>query len=164
MLEALALATALHTNTPQPTPTEVRNASATVDLRQPDEGAYSKLIVDAAHMPKKHRAFAKCVLRHETGAVLHNKDSREDAKNPISSASGRWQFLDNSWRHGGSHMVRERLRDFDVPKKEAKRIRKHLAATPIRKWDGWFQDVLAVEVIERGGHHHWTGTGCGHGT
>jgi hypothetical protein len=160
MYEALLLTATLYT---QSTPTEVRAATPVVNMRAPDKGHYGDIIDEAATVPKKWQPFAKCVLKRETGAALHNKASRADAKNPRSSASGRWQFL-QAWQDGGAHMVRERLVRFDLPKTEAKKVRIHLARTPIREWDGYFQDILFNEVIARGGTYHWKGTGCGHGT
>jgi hypothetical protein len=88
--------------------------------------------------------------------VLHNKQSREDARNSSSTAAGRWQFL-AAWQHGGSFMVRDRLVKFGVPQSNAKRVRQFLGARPIYEWDGFWQDVLFNEVIDRGGHRHWAG-------
>lgn len=130
-----------------------------VDLQRPSRGAHSSVLRRSAIVPTAWRDFAVCVLRRETGGVLNNKQSREDARNGSSSAAGRWQFL-SAWQRGGSFMVRDRLIRFGMPKDDARKIRRYLASTPIHRWDGWFQDVLFVEVIERGGWRHWTG---GHG-
>ena len=125
-----------------------------ISLKAPSRGAHSSPIREAATVPPKYSDWAACVLRRETGGVLHNKQSREDARNNSSSASGRWQYL-KAWQHGGSFMVRDRLVDFGVPRADAKRVRQHLQGTPIHKWDGWFQDILFNEVIKRGGQKHW---------
>lgn len=126
----------------------------TVDLQRPSRGGYSSPIREAATVPAKWRAFAECVLRRETGGVLHNKQSREDARNGSSSAAGRWQFL-SAWQRGGSFMVRDRLVRFGVPKVQARQVRVYLSSRPIYQWDGFYDDILFNEVIERGGWHHW---------
>lgn len=131
-----------------------------VNLHRPDRGAHKTAVREAATVPPRWRAFAECVLRRESGGVLHNRQSREDARNGSSSASGRWQFL-SAWQHGGSFMVKDRLVRFGMPVEQAKDIRLHLADKPIHRWDGWYQDVLFNEVIHRGGWHHWHGgNGC----
>lgn len=130
-----------------------------VNLERPSRGGYSALVREAATVPARWRAFAECVLRRESGGVLHNKQSREDARNGSSTAAGRWQFL-QAWQRGGSFMVRDRLVRFGVPNDQAKRVRVYLGARPIYQWDGFLQDVLFNEVIERGGWRHWTGHTC----
>ena len=130
-----------------------------VNVAKPMHGGYSDQIAAAASVPKKWIGFSKCVLDRESGGTLTRKNSGEGAKNPRSSASGRWQFLDTHWRHGGSFMVRDRLIDHGMPKDAAQKLRKHLGKTPIHKWDGWFQDTLFNEVIARGGWAHWSGGG-----
>ena len=130
-----------------------------VELHRPTSGAHATVVREAAVVPSKWMRFAKCVAYRETGITnLNNKQSREDAKNPRSSASGRWQFLNTQWQHGGSFMVRDRLVQFGMPEQEAKRVRLHLGDRPIHKWDGWWQDVLFNEVVERGGWTHWRGS------
>lgn len=53
-------------------------------------------------------------------------------------------------------MVRDRLIDHGVPRKNAKRVRQHLGNRPIHEWSGWFQDILFIEAVERGGAlKHW---------
>ena len=129
-----------------------------VALHRPTRGAHAGAVREAATPPPKWAGFARCVLRRESGAVLGNRQSREDARNGSSSAAGRWQFL-SAWQHGGSFMVRDRLVQFGMPKAQAREVRKHLGQRPIYKWDGWWQDVLFNEVVERGGWTHWTGGG-----
>lgn len=129
-------------------------ASQPVNLERPDRGAYAQSVREAATVPTKWRAFAACTLARESGGVLHNKQSREDAREATSSAAGRWQYL-KAWQHGGSFMVRDRLVRFGMPARQARLVRQHLGSTPIHQWDGWFQDVLFNEVIRRGGWRHW---------
>jgi hypothetical protein len=130
-----------------------------VSLHQPSRGAYSSAVREAARVPDRWRAYAECVLRRESGGVLHNKQSREDARNPTSSAQGRWQFL-QAWQHGGSFMVRDRLVQYGMPKDQARQVREWLGSHQIADWDGYWQDILFNEVIERGGKKHWNGPGC----
>lgn len=131
-------------------------SSRELSLQNPSRGAYSSAIKAAAEIPAKHRAWAQCVLSRESGGILHNKQSREDARNPNSSASGRWQFL-SAWQHGGSFMVRDRLVKFGLPADKARQVRQYLSTTSIYRWDGFWQDILFNEVVERGGKHHWNG-------
>lgn len=128
-------------------------------LNQPSRGAYSSAVREAATVPPRWVPFARCVLKRETGGVLHNKQSREDAHNGSSSAAGRWQYLP-VWQHGGSFMVRDRLVRFGMPKAQAKKVRQYLGSRPIHKWDGFYDDILFNEVIKRGGWRHWSGPGC----
>lgn len=125
-----------------------------INLNRPSRGHLSSPIREAATVPPRTRAWATCVLTRESGGVLHNKQSREDARNGSSSAAGRWQFL-QAWQRGGSFMVRDRLVDFGVPRANAKRVRQYLGDRPIYQWDGFWQDVLFNEVIDRGGYKHW---------
>jgi len=159
MIETALLAAALHLSTSETTGVTSSGSTANgreLSLQQPSRGAYSQSLRAAATVPAKDKRWAQCVLTRESGGVLHNKQSRETARNPTSSAAGRWQFL-QAWQHGGSFMVKDRLVKFGIPVAEAKQVRKYLGTTPIHKWDGIWQDVLFNEVIARGGKHHWNG-------
>lgn len=131
-----------------------------VNYGKPHKGAFSDVITEAAEIPKKHRAFSKCVLDRESGGNLENTNSGEGARNPRSSASGRWQFLDSQWREGLSHMVAGRLKDYGMPSAHVKGVRVHLEGKPIHKWDGLWQDVGHNAVMAAGGWAHWSGPGC----
>lgn len=150
MIEAVALATILYA-----TPARVDRELA---VARPSR--YVSAIRSASSAPPKFRDWAACVLKRETGAVLHNKKSRQDARNPTSSAAGRWQFL-AAWRNGLPYMVRERLIEHGMPTAQATTVRKFLSDRPIHKWPGVYQDVGAFEVMERGGAFHWRGHSCG---
>ena len=52
-------------------------------------------IVEAATIPKKWRPFAACVCDRES-VDLGQGAVRSEARNPNSSASGRWQFLNRN--------------------------------------------------------------------
>lgn len=132
-----------------------------INYGNPHKGAFSDVITEAAEIPKEHRAFSKCVLDRESGGNLKNANSGEGARNPRSSASGRWQFLDSQWREGLSHMVADRLKDYGMPGSHAKAVRVHLEGKPIHKWDGLWQDVGHNAVMAAGGRKHWRGDGCG---
>jgi len=131
-----------------------------VSLEQPSRGTHASVIREAAKVPAKHRSFASCVLDRESGGTLDRIQSGVGAKNPNSTASGRWQFLDSQWREGLSFMVRDRLVQFGMPEQEARLIRVSLSKRPINEWHGYWQDIGFNEVVERGGEHHWAGPGC----
>ena len=145
--------------TPIQTPDHFDLVERSVNVAKPMHGAWDDQIVSASTVPKKWRAFATCVLDRESGATLDRIQSGAGALNPRSSASGRFQFLDSQWRHGGSFMVKDRLVRFGVPKLHAKQVRKHLGKTPIHKWHGHWQQTLFNEVVARGGWFHWSGGG-----
>lgn len=78
--------------------------------------------------------FLACVRRHESGGNYR-------AENPVSTASGAYQFLDSSWRtlsaragHGGYG---------------------HAASAP-----PWVQDAVAIYTVNAGWSSAWNGTGC----
>lgn len=92
--------------------------------------------------------FSACVAERES-------HGNPKARNPRSSAQGKYQFLDRSWRRGLAFMVRDRLVQFGVPKPHASRIRVELVRKPIATWPEVLQDVGHAEVLERGGWFHW---------
>lgn len=146
MFEAIVLAAIMHTATPTSSPAEARQMV--------------NILTAASTPPAGLKEWSKCILKRETGAALHNKTSRQDAKNETSSASGRWQFLD-AWQQGLPYMVKERLMEKGMSHKDSRNIRIQLSAKPIRQWPGIYQDVGAFEVMSRGGFHHWAGHSCG---
>ena len=126
---------------------------------RPNRGASRSVsvVLQAAAVPPSLVSFARCVLERESGGSLDRVQSGAGARNPASSAAGRWQFLDRSWRKGLSFMVRDRLGRFGLPKAQAREVRVWLAAHPIYQWHGLYQDAGFLEVIDRGGRHHWNG-------
>lgn len=126
-------------------------------LKRPSRGAHGSVVRDAATIPRSLRSWAACVLDRESGGTLDRRSSGQGARNPASSASGRWQFLDRSWRRGLSFMVRDRLVEFGLPRSQARAVRAYLSARPISEWPGWYQDIGFIEVVSRGGKHHWNG-------
>lgn len=119
----------------------------------PSRAARSAVVADAAALPTRWRAFGRCVAMRES-------HGNPRARNPRSSAQGRYQFLDRSWRHGLAHMVTERLRDHGMPRAEARALRAWLRAHEIAAWPARLQDVGFAAVVTAGGWRHWTG---GHG-
>jgi hypothetical protein len=149
VFEALALTVALAI----PSDTSDREWA----LNRPSRSTHSRVIERAAYVPRSIRPWAECVVNRESGGTLDRVQSGVGARNPNSSASGKFQFLDNSWRRGLSFMVRDRLVEFGMPKQDAKRVRQYLAATPIYRWHGYYQTIGFVEVVSRGGKYHWNG-------
>jgi hypothetical protein len=108
----------------------------------------------AAQIPEQWKPFAKCVVNRES-----NGNPR--AQNPVSSAQGKYQFLDNAWRHGAGWNVYSRLKNSGMPRVQALTILRKLHSTPIKHWREEYQDAAFVFVIlTPGGWRHWTG---GHG-
>lgn len=151
-------------NPPAPTPAPVAPQSAEKKdsgrewaLNRPSRGVHASVVRDAATIPRSLRPWAACVLDRESGGSLDDRSSGVGARNPSSSASGRWQFLDRSWRDGLAYMVRDRLVDHGLPHRQAREVRVWLQQRPISEWPGWYQDIGFLEVVQRGGRHHWSG-------
>ena len=128
--------------TPIQTPDHFDLVERSVNIAKPMRGSYSDLIAAAASVPNPWIKFSKCVLDRESGGTLTRKNSGEGAKNPRSSASGRWQFLDSQWRHGGSFMVKDRLVRFGVPKSHARDVREVFAFLVPRILDLYRQELI----------------------
>jgi hypothetical protein len=109
----------------------------------------------AAKIPAQWQPFAKCVSTRES-------HGNPRAQNPISSAQGKYQFLDNAWRHGAGWNVYNRLRAAGMPRAQARRVLARLHVTPIKRWREEYQDAAFVYVIlVPGGWRHWQGgRGC----
>lgn len=133
-----------------------------INIRKPHKGAFSDVITEAAEIPKKWKPFASCVLDRESGGTLDKVQSGSGARNPNSSASGRWQFLQSSWGQSLPYMVAKELKDNGLPKGQAVEVRMELQDRPIHKWHGYWQDIAFVAVVtEPRGWIHWSGgSGC----
>lgn len=85
--------------------------------------------------------FLTCVRRHESDRGPYPHTRGYTAKNPRSTASGAYQFLNSSWRvlsARAGHPGYSRA-----------------AAAP------WYvQDAVAHHAVTHGGKGHWNGTGC----
>lgn len=155
MLETIVLAAAIAGG-----PDHITLLERSVDMKTPTAGAFAEQIESAARVPKKWRPFARCVLDRESGGTLEQKNSGEGARNPRSSASGRWQMLDGQgWRTGAAWMVQKRLVEFGVPKPHTKEVRLELRSKPIHKWDGHWQDIAFIASVTEGGWFHWRNGG-----
>lgn len=120
----------------------------------------------ARHVPDRWVPFTLCISERESG-YGRTADLRKPylSKNPASSASGRYQFLDTSWRKGGAWNVWKRLIRHGFDRASARRVRVALMETPIRYWRPVWQDVLYAEVLLSGegkGWRHWhlSGSPC----
>ena len=83
--------------------------------------------------------FLTCVAHHES-------HGNPKAENPVSTASGIFQFLDGTWRHYAAH----------VP--SARRFSHAAHAPAAAQWD------VALLAVKWGGHGNWRGTHCGYNT
>lgn len=160
MLDSLVLAAALHLSTPDqktppPAPLHTAAADRAWSVQRPSRGAHASAVRSASRVPDRWRSFAQCVLSRESGASLDRPQSGAGARNPSSSAAGRWQFLDTLWRDSLAGQVAARLRDHGLPKPRAAETRRWLERHHIASWPGVLQDVGFVEVLERGGSYHW---------
>jgi hypothetical protein len=108
--------------------------------------------VQAGQIPAAWQPFARCVAQRESNGRLN-------ARNPRSSAQGRWQFLDQAWRVDGGieWIVSRQLRKVGMAWKDRAGWVRRLDATPIYRWPAWAQDAAFVGVVtERSsGWRHW---------
>lgn len=89
--------------------------------------------------PRAAVSFLRCVIAHESGG-------NPKAENPVSTASGLFQFIDGTWRHYAAH----------VP---AAKKHRHAADAPAAvQWQ------VALLAVRWHGHGNWYGTRCGYGT
>lgn len=93
---------------------------------------------DALNPPEPQHSppggFLACVRRHESGGNYQ-------AENPISTASGAYQFLDSTWRTMSARAGHSGWG--------------HAADAP-----PWVQDAVAVYTVNSGWRSAWNGTGC----
>jgi hypothetical protein len=124
-------------------------------ISRPRVGRYGPAVIAASRVPDHWRPFAACVLKRESGGNLVNTLSGSGARNPASSAQGRWQFLDRLWRESLAGQVASRLRQHGMPVGVSYRSRNWMRQHQIADWPGVLQDVGFVEVLARGGSSHW---------
>ncbi len=121
----------------------VITVTAATTACQPHEIALAQRIAQQREAVQMH-PFLTCVRHHESdrGPFPHTNGYGE--KNPYSSASGAYQFLDSTWR-----VVAARAGHSDY------------AYSPARYAPIWVQDDVAYDTaIRRGERYHWNGTGC----
>ena len=85
-----------------------------------------------AHTPPG--GFLACVRRHESGGNYQ-------AENPVSTASGAYQFLDSTWRTMSARAGHSGYG--------------HAADAPPH-----IQDAVAIHTVNSGWSSAWNGTGC----
>lgn len=119
-------------------------------------------VTRAATPPPSVYRWAACVLDRESGGTFDRRQSGVGSLNlEGSGAAGRWQFMPG-WRHGLPYMIKDRLVQFGMPKKQARQVRLYLSDLHyINRYPGIYQDVGMLEVVERGGAFHWDGHTCG---
>jgi len=88
--------------------------------------------VEDAHTPPG--GFLACVRRHESGGNY-------TAKNPNSTASGAYQFLDSTWRTMSARAG-------------------HSGWGSARHAPPHVQDAVAIYTVDSGWRSAWNGTGC----
>lgn len=115
-----------------------------------------RVLHSAGTLPASQQPFADCVAKRESGG-------RPNARNPISSAQGKYQWLDRSWRHGLAHMTAWRLKAHGLTHAEAVALRAWLRDRAIARWPEAVQDVaFAASLNARGpwsGWRHWYAAG-----
>lgn len=161
----LTLALALPNDPTPPIAKPAHTVSATDRewaANRPTRGAHANTVIRAATVPHQWLSFATCVLNRESGGSLDRWQSGTGALNGQGSgAAGRWQFMPN-WRHGLPYMIKDRLEQFGMPHKDARKVRIYLSKLYyIHKYPGVYQDIGFNEVVERGGAYHWNGHTCG---
>jgi hypothetical protein len=103
--------------------------------------AVDQRAVEQARRSTQLHPFLTCVRQHESDRGPFPHVNGYQAKNPRSTASGAYQFLDTTWRNvapkvGGGQYGRA----MDAP------------------W--WVQDEAAMWMINNGWKSAWNGTGC----
>jgi hypothetical protein len=88
--------------------------------------------VEQAHTPPG--GFLACVRRHESGGDY-------TAKNPNSTASGAYQYLDSTWRTMSARAG-------------------HRGWSSARYAPPHIQDAVAIYTVNSGWRSAWNGTGC----
>ena len=83
-------------------------------------------------------AFLTCVAKHESGGNYK-------AENPISTASGKYQWIDSSWQ--------------DASRRAGRSGWSHAASAPPA-----IQDYVTAWFVVHRGHYPWVGTHCGYST
>jgi hypothetical protein len=135
----------------------IENLVFAMSMMIPNEqpaSAQARIVAMAGRIPTAWEPFRACVVNRES-----NGNPR--AQNPISSAQGKYQFLDNAWRIGAGWNVYARLRDAGMPRREARAILRELHSQPIKRWAEPFQDAaFAYVILIPRGWRHWSG---GHG-
>ena len=131
---------------------------AAVTKQAEDLKGYEKSLYRGKYYYKGQESWRKCVMKRES-------NYRYKAKNRSSSASGAYQFLDNSWRDGLVWMMIKESKKTDDGLDPYLR---DLFDVHITKWNRYFQDRAFFTALnfegKWAGKKHWNatvpGTGC----
>lgn len=115
--------------------------SATCDQACADTANYAMRTIIEREQKQLH-PFLVCVRHHESDRGPYPHTNGYEAQNPISSASGAYQFLDSTWRNAAAPLgYGEWSRAKYAP------------------W--WVQDAVAYDLgVRQGARSHWAGSGC----
>lgn len=115
--------------------------SGTCDQACADTANYAMRTIIEREQIQLH-PFLVCVRRHESDRGPYPHVNGYGAQNPISTASGAYQFLDSTWRNAS-------------------------AAAGFTEWSRakwapwWVQDAVAYDLgVKQGARSHWAGSGC----
>ncbi len=97
-------------------------------------------------VPLSVRSFLSCVAAHESS---HSPW----AENPTSTASGKYQFLQDTW-DGNARWA----------KVDGKFVARPYVGQPASEAPAWVQEAVAIHAVLNDGWKNWKGTNCGHGT
>lgn len=112
----------------------------TAPKKAPAAPKVSRSVVRPAAVPAWVKRFAECVISHESRHA-----GMYTAENPVSTASGAYQFIDGTWQ--------------TLSRQAGHAGWSHAAYAPPR-----VQDAVFYWTVLHGGAGHWKGTGCGYGT
>lgn len=119
---------------------------------------WKKSVYRGKYYNSSQELWRKCVQKRES-------THRYGAKNPSSSASGAYQFLDSQWREPLAHMVYPELKKM-YGKSTAQDIKEKLFDNPISKWSRSIQDQAFFTVLNYhgkwSGKKHWNGSFAGY--
>ena len=126
----------------QATPVAIDNRikRMTVPTSQPNKWMDSGNVVWNS-APRWIRDLGLCIRRHESIQAGHY-----NAENPISTASGAYQFLDGTWVGNNRYT-----------KVNGKRVPQYRHASDA---PSWVQDAVFIHAIKHGGIKAWHGTYC----
>ena len=131
---------------------------AAVTKQAEDLKGYEKSLYRGKYYYKGQESWRKCVMRRES-------NYRYKAKNRSSSASGAYQFLDNSWRDGLVWMM---IKESKKTGDDLDPYLRDLFDVHITQWNRYFQDRAFFTALnfegKWAGKKHWNatvpGTGC----
>ena len=125
---------------------------AAVTKQAKDLKGYEKSLYRGKYYYKGQESWRKCVMRRES-------NFRYKAKNRSSSASGAYQFLDNSWRDGLVWMMIKESKKTDDGLDPYLR---DLFDVHITQWNRYFQDRAFFTALnfegKWAGKKHWNAT------